>query len=215
MDSMNLYSKALKGTTTIGIVCTDGVVLGSDSRATMDTFIASSEAKKVWKIDENFGITIAGGVGDAQELIRILKAQNEIYKMNEYRSLSPKSATSLLSIILQENKMMPFLVQLIIGGIDEEGKQQLYSIDALGGWTNETKFCSTGSGSLTALGYLEDVYRPDLSTKDAIKIVAKALSIAMKRDSATGDHMSIATITKAGFTEYADKDIEKIVSVQK
>ncbi len=135
--------------------------------------------------------------------------------MNEYRSLSPKSATSLLSIILQENKMMPFLVQLIIGGIDEEGKQQLYSIDALGGWTNETKFCSTGSGSLTALGYLEDVYRPDLSTKDAIKIVAKALSIAMKRDSATGDHMSIATITKAGFTEYADKDIEKIVSVQK
>ncbi|MEM3202606.1 MAG: hypothetical protein QXY21_02990, partial [Candidatus Micrarchaeaceae archaeon] len=148
MDNIAEYNKMLKGTTTIGIVCSDGIILGADSRATMDTFIASSEAKKVWKIDETLGITIAGGVGDAQELIRILKAQNEIYKMNEYRSLSPQAATSVLSIILQENKMLPFLVQLIVGGLNEEGKKQLYSIDPLGGWTEETKFCSTGSGSL-------------------------------------------------------------------
>ncbi|MEM0106899.1 MAG: hypothetical protein QXS81_00670 [Candidatus Micrarchaeaceae archaeon] len=215
MDNIAEYNKMLKGTTTIGIVCSDGIILGADSRATMDTFIASSEAKKVWKIDETLGITIAGGVGDAQELIRILKAQNEIYKMNEYRSLSPQAATSVLSIILQENKMLPFLVQLIVGGLNEEGKKQLYSIDPLGGWTEETKFCSTGSGSLTALGYIEEAYKPEIATKDAIKLVAKALSIAMKRDSATGDQMHIATITSSGFVEYTDKDLEKILSSAK
>ncbi len=205
------YDRFMKGTTTIGLVCSDGVVLGADSRATMDTFIASSETRKVFRVDSNLAMTVAGAVGDAQELIRILKAQNEIYKMNEGRPLSPKSATSLLSIILQENKMMPFYVQLVVGGVNN-GEGQLYSLDPLGGFSEESKFTATGSGSLTALGYIEDSYRKGMSTKDGVKLAAKALSIAMKRDSATGDHMTIAVITKSGYTEYGDKELDKVIS---
>ena len=213
LDYKELYKERMKGTTTVGMVCSDGVVIGADTRATMDTFIASPEAKKVWKIDENLGLTIAGAVGDAQELIRIMKAQNEIYKMNEGRPLSPRSACSLLSIILQENKMMPFYVQLIIAGMDKD-QPQLYNIDAIGGYTDETKFTATGSGSLTALGYVEDSYKKGMTAKDAIKNVARALAIAMKRDSATGDSMIIATITKAGYTEYTGKDLEKALGAK-
>jgi proteasome beta subunit len=202
------YREHMKGTTTVGLICSDGIVIGADTRATMDTFIASPEAKKVWRIDENLGLTIAGSVGDAQELIRIIKAQNELYKMNEGRPLSPKSACSLLSIILQENKMVPFYVQLIVAGLDGE-TPQLYNIDAIGGYTEESKFTASGSGSLTALGYVEDAYKKGVTTKDAIKNVAKALGIAMKRDSATGDNMIIATITKSGYTEYQGKDLDR------
>ncbi len=205
------YEKIMKGTTTIGLVCADGVVLGADSRATMDTFIASSEAKKIWKIDNNLAITIAGGVGDAQELIRIVKTQNEIYKMNENRPLSPKSAASLLSVVLQQSKMMPFYVGLIVGGIDED-KTQLYTLDALGGNMEESKFAATGSGSLTALGYIEEAYKKGITTKEGIKIVAKALEIAMKRDSATGDHMMITVVNKTGCTEYTEKEVEKFIA---
>ena len=205
------YKKMMKGTTTVGIVCKDGVVMGADSRATMDTFIASSEARKVWKIDSNVSMTIAGMVGDAQELIRILKAQNEIYKMNEGKPLSPKSATSLLSIILQESKMLPYYVGLMVGGMDGD-EPQLFSLDAVGGYSTESKFSSIGSGSTTALGLLEDAYVPGMPTKDAVKVAARALTIAMRRDSATGDGMLIAVITKLGYTEYAQKDIEKIMS---
>ena len=205
------YKKIMKGTTTVGVICSDGVVMGADSRATMDTFIASSEARKVWKIDDNLGLTIAGGVGDAQELVRLLKAQNEIYKMDERKPLSPKSATSLLSIILQDNKMMPFYVQLIVAGMDG-AKPELYNLDPLGGYTVESKFTATGSGSITALGYLENVYAEDLSIKEGIKIVHKALTTAMKRDSATGNNILVAAITKSGYTEYADKDLEKAIA---
>ncbi len=204
----------MKGTTTVGIVCTDGVVIGADSRATMDTFIASTEARKVWKIDDNLGMTIAGLVGDAQELIRILKIQNEIYKMNENRALSPRSAATLLSVILQENKMLPFYVQLIVGGVDGEGGQ-LYNLDAAGGYSEETKFTSTGSGSLTALGYLEDMYKPGMTTKEAIKGAYRALSIAMKRDSATGNTITIAAITKSGYEEYTGKELERALGQAK
>ena len=107
----------MKGTTTVGIVCSDGVVIGADTRATMGTYISNSDVRKVFKIDSTIGMTIAGGVGDAQELVRIIKAQNEIYKMNENRPMSPKSAASLLSIILQQNKLYPILCA-VTGGRD-------------------------------------------------------------------------------------------------
>ena len=208
MDEKDM-KRYMKGTTTVGIVCSDGVVVGADSRATMDTFIASTEARKVWSIDSNLAMTIAGAVGDAQEIIRILKIQNEIYKMNESRPMSPKSAATLLSIILQENKMMPFYVQLIVAGVDDDNKGYVYNLDALGGFTEE-KFTSTGSGSLTALGYLEETDKPTLTIKDGIKVAARALSIAMRRDSATGNNITVASITKAnGYVEYTGKELEK------
>lgn len=207
------YTKYLKGTTTIGVVCSDGVVIGGDTRATAGNIIASTEARKVFKIDGNLGMTIAGGVGDAQEVIRIVKAQNEIYKMNEGRPLSPKSATSLLSIIFQQNKMMPYFVWNLVAGMDGDDPQ-LYSLDFMGGVTEESKFASVGSGSETALGYIEDAYRKGMTTKDAVKIVAKALGIAMRRDSATGDNMIVAAITKSGYAEYSGKELEKMTAAK-
>ncbi len=208
-------TKYMKGTTTVGIVCKDGVVLGADSRATMDTFIASREARKVWQIDDNLGMTIAGGVGDAEEIIRVIKIQNEIYKMNENKIMAPKTVTNLLSIILQQNKMMPFMVQLIVGGVDAEGKPGLYNLDPVGGYTEEPQFTSTGSGSLEALGYLEEAYKDDLSVKDGIKIARRAVSIAMSRDSATGNNILVAAITKNGYKEYSGKDLEKAAQTSK
>lgn len=205
-------NKYLKGTTTVGLICSDGVVIGADMRATMDTFIANQEIRKVHKIDNNLGMTIAGGVGDAQELIRIMKAQNEIYKMNENRSMSPKSASSLLSIILQQNKMYPYFVQLLVGGVDGD-EPQLYNLDPLGGYTEEMKFTVTGSGSEIAVGYLEDAYKK-VPAKDAVKLAARALTLAMKRNSATGDGMIIAAITKGNYTEYTGKELEKVVGAK-
>ncbi|MDE1762367.1 MAG: proteasome subunit beta [Candidatus Micrarchaeota archaeon] len=199
----------MKGTTTVGVVCNDGIVLGADSRASMDTFLASSEAIKINRIDENLAMTIAGGVGDAEYLTKMLKAQNELYKMNEGKPLSPNAATSLLSIVLQENKMMPFMVQLIVGGFNG-GTPELYSLDPLGGYIKESKFTSTGSGSPVALGYLEDVYEKAKTTTDMTKHVVKALKIAMKRDTATGDRIRLAIITKTGFKELSQQEVEQI-----
>jgi proteasome beta subunit len=210
----NSMEKLMKGTTTIGIVCSDGVVLGADSRATMDVFIASPDARKVWKIDENIGLTIAGGVGDAQELIRQVRIQNEVYKMEEGKPLSPKAATSLLSIILQDSKFYPYFVQLIVGGVDAKGNPQLYSLDMAGGYQEEQSFTSTGSGSIAALGYIEGAYKKNMSVKDGIRLVNKALSIAMRRDSATGDKILIAVLTKSGYEEYSGKELEKATAVE-
>src|SRR5271155_496302 len=154
----NEMNKYMKGTTTVGMVCSDGVVIGADTRATMGTYISNSDVRKVFKIDSTLGMTVAGGVGDAQDLVRIIKAQNELYKMNENRPMSPKSTASLLSIILQQNKMYPYYVQLLVAGMDDN-EPQVYILDPLGGNIEETKFTVTGSGTEVAIGYLEDSYK--------------------------------------------------------
>ncbi|MCL4403653.1 MAG: archaeal proteasome endopeptidase complex subunit beta [Candidatus Marsarchaeota archaeon] len=210
-DMKSKLMEVMKGTTTVGIVCSDGVIIGADRRATMGTFIASKETRKVFKIDETLGMTVAGSVGDAQELVRLLKANNEIYKMSENKPFSPKSATTLLSIMLQQNKMMPYYVQLIIGGIDMEGEPGLYSLDPLGGYSEESMYTATGSGTELALGYLEDSYKKNITTKEAVRLAARALSIATSRDSAVGDGMIIAVINKSGYTEYKDKELDKFL----
>lgn len=210
MDVKEISERIMKGTTTIAVVCADGVVIGADSRATMDNYIASSEAIKVFKIDDNLGMLIAGSVGDANYLVKMLKTQNEFYKMNEGKSLSPSSASSLLSLVLQENKFTPFYVGLIVAGLNKN-VPEVYSIDAIGGSIKESRFTSVGSGMMSAMGYLDSVYSPNFTTQDGLKHTAKALQMAMKRDSATGDGMKIAVINKKGFKEYTGEELEKLL----
>ena len=88
---------------------------------------------------------------------------------------------------------------------------EVYDIDPFGGMVKEKRFFSSGSGSPTALGYLESVYTPGLSTQEGIKHAAKALRIAMKRDSATGDSITLVAITKKGFKEYSNEELEKLL----
>jgi proteasome beta subunit len=204
--------KGLKGTTTIGIVCSDGIIIGADSRATLspNMDIASGETVKIFKINDNVGVTIAGYVGDAQYLVKLIKVQNDIYTMNESKGFNPTSLSSLLSLIMQENKYMPYFVELIIGGITN-GVPELYIADPSGASIKYSDFYSVGSGSSYAIGYLEDKYEKGKTTQDMLKYAVKALKVAMKRNAATGDNIRIATITKAGYKEYYGSDVEKLL----
>ncbi len=210
MDQKNFTENIRHGTTTVGIVCTDGVVMGADVRATYGTYISSGEAIKIHKIDDNLAMTIAGGVGDAEYLVKLIKMQNELYRMNEGKPMTPTSATSILSLVLQENKMYPYMVELILGGINKD-RPEIYDIDPVGGYIKESRYTSTGSGSIAATGYLESIYTAEMTTQDAARHLAKALKIAMKKDSATGDGMKIVTITKKGYREHSREEIEKLL----
>ncbi|HUB92521.1 MAG TPA: hypothetical protein VL945_01025 [Candidatus Saccharimonadales bacterium] len=210
MDYKNVAENIRHGTTTVGIVCVDGVVMGADVRATYGTYISSGEAIKIHKIDDNLAMTIAGGVGDAEYLVKLMKMQNELYRMNEAKPMTPTSATSLLSLVLQENKMYPYMVELILGGLNKD-KPEIYDIDPVGGYIKESRYTSTGSGSIAATGYLESIYTAEITTQEAARHLAKALKIAMKKDSATGDGMKIVTITKKGYREHTKDEIDKLL----
>ncbi len=195
-----------KGTTTVGIVCSGGIVLATDSRATMGHFIASSEAKKVYQIDNLIGMTIAGAVGDAQRIVRWLQVESKLYKIRREEPMTVKALTNLLSGILANSRTYPFSVSLLVGGVDKNGAH-LYSLDAIGGIINESVFVSTGSGSPIAYGVLEDRYRSGIDTTDGVELAVRALHTAMSRDSASGNDIKVVVINSEGYTEITDEMI--------
>ncbi|WP_321428876.1 archaeal proteasome endopeptidase complex subunit beta [uncultured Methanolobus sp.] len=201
--------KHYKGTTTVGIVCRDGVVLATEQRATMGNFIASKTAKKVYQIDDQVAMTIAGSVGDAQQIVRVMSVESKLYKMRRKESMTIKGLTTLLSNMLSGQRYYPLMVQLLVGGYDKNGPS-IYSLDALGGSIEETKAVSTGSGSPFAYGVLEDRYREDMSTEDGIELAVRALHNAMKRDSASGENIDVVVITKDKYTRLDMEEVKKM-----
>jgi proteasome beta subunit len=197
-----------KGTTTLGLVCQNGVVVAAEHRATMGTMIAHKVAKKLFKIDEHLALTTAGLVGDAQVLSRYLTAESRLYTLQRDEKMPVKSAATLMANILNQRKFYPYFVQLIIAGIDSSGPS-VYSLDAAGGAIADT-YTSTGSGSPYVFGVLEDHYKKNLTTQEGKVLAVRALSAAMKRDAASGDGIDIAIISPDGYTDIEQKEIEEI-----
>jgi len=199
-----------KGTTTIGIICENGLVLATEKRATMGHFIASKDAKKIYQLDDTVGMTTAGSVGDAQKLVQIMKVESQLYKMRRHESMTLKGMTNLLSNILNNSRYYPYMVQLIVGGVDKNGPS-IYSLDAIGGLIDERKAVATGSGSMIAYGVLEDRYVDGMSLEEGAKLAIRALTNAMKRDSASGNGVSLVKITKDSYEIMSDEDIQAVI----
>lgn len=195
------------GTTTLAMVCKDGVVAGTERRATMGTMIAHKTTKKMFKIDDNLCLTTAGLVGDAQMLARLLSVEASLYKVRRSVPMTVKAASTLMANILGSRRYFPYWVQLLVCGVDGEGNH-VYSLDAAGGSIPD-KYVVTGSGSPYAYGVLEDHYKDDIATNDGIDLTVRALTIAMKRDAACGDGIDLAVITKKGYRQLTDDEIKK------
>ncbi len=208
MDSVKQSQGVQTGTTTVGLVCKDGVVLASDRRATMGYLIASKDIDKIYAIDDRIAMTIAGSVGDAQTLVRWMKAEIKLYELKHEKQMGVEAAATLLGNILAQHKFFPFFVQLLIGGVDD--KPRLFSVDMLGGITEE-KLTSTGSGSPIAYGVLEELYEENRDTKTNLSVAAKAVSAAMKRDAASGERVDLVVVTKDGFERKSKEFVHKIL----
>ncbi len=194
----------LKGTTTIGVVCKDGIVMATDTRATMGYFIAHKRAKKVFKLDDHLAMTIAGAVGDAQAVVEILKANSRLFRYEKGRPMPVVSVARLAANILFSSRIAPLLLQAIIGGVDETGPH-IYALDPLGSMTEE-KCVSTGSGSPIAYGVLESAFKEGMTVKEALPMLVEAVSTAMKRDAASGDSFDVAFVTKDGYLELEEDE---------
>jgi proteasome beta subunit len=200
----------LKGTTTIGVICRDGIIFATDTRATMGYFIAHKHAKKVLKIDDHLAMTIAGAVGDAQAVVEILKANANLFRCENGRPMPVKSAARLLANLLFSSRIVPLLLQALVGGVDDSGPH-IFALDPLGSVTEE-KCVSTGSGSPVAYGVLESEFKENMSEKEALPVVVRAVGSAMKRDAASGDSFDVAVITREGYRELLEDEKKAVLA---
>ncbi|MEK6958622.1 MAG: proteasome subunit beta [archaeon] len=199
------------GTTTVGIIGKEFVVLAADQQATMGYMAADDDAKKIYKITSKVGLTISGAVGDSLMVIRYLKAQANLYEIERGTKITPKAISNLLSNVLNGNRYYPFIFMPIIGGVNN--KPQLYELTPFGCISKKTKYAVTGSGTEFAIAVLDADFRPEMAEEDAISLAVKAIMVSKNRDINTGGRtISMVIIDKKEYRKVDEKEIEKAVA---
>jgi proteasome beta subunit len=175
----------------------------------MGFYVAHKFGKKVYKIDDHLGMTIAGTVADAQKVVDILTANAKLYRINLNRPMPVKSAARLVANLLFSARYIPLATQVLVGGVDDTGPH-VFNLDPFGSLTEE-KSVSTGSGSPVAYGILEDKFKEDMTVDEALPIVMKAVNAAMKRDVASGNSYNVTVIDKMGYRELSEEERNKLL----
>jgi proteasome beta subunit len=198
------------GTTTVGILAKDAVVLAAERKATMGYLVASQDAEKIHQVDERLGVTIAGLVGDAQALIRYIKAELKLYTLSEGKKMSVESSSTLIGNILYSRRFYPYIVQLVVAGYDE--KPSLFTLSPDGSMMPE-KYFSTGSGSPVAFGVLENEFSEGMGMEEAKKLAIRAVRAATKRDIASGGSgIDAVIISKSGYKKVSGEEVKKLAA---
>ncbi len=194
--------KVDKGTTTVGIICKDGVILAADKRTSAGYLISNKRTKKIHQISEHMAITTAGLVSDAQLFTRIIRAQLKLLNIRKGKEPSVVEAANLLASLSYNNirrpSMVPGIVGFLLAGHDYSG-HHLYELGIDGSVTKADDYRTNGSGSSFAMGVLESIYRKDMTLQEGIEVAKKAINAAVQRDLATGNGIDIITITKDGY----------------
>lgn len=200
------------GTTTLGIVCKDGVVLAADRRMTLGGQIVSSrDFQKAMILDDDLAITVAGGVSDVQLLVKIIKAQLKLEQMRRGKKLPVHSAANLLANLVYQNirklSNIPGITGFLLGGRDAKGIY-LFSLGIDGSLVEHKDYTSDGSGFMFALGVLESSYKKDMTIEEGVRLAVKSINAAIQRDTASGSGIDVITITKAGVKKVLEKQLD-------
>lgn len=201
IDQESVKEALESGTTTVGIIVKDGVVLGTESQATAGFTVATKQAQKLFEINKYSAATISGGVADCQYVINQLRALSRLKEVEEEKVPEPKYVASITRNILFSGRSF-FISMMIIGGYSlKEKTGRLYGVDLLGTLYEEDKFISFGSGSPFSLGVLESDWKPNMTKTDGIDLVKTAISSSRERDAASGFKIQLCSIDNKGFKQ--------------
>ena len=193
----------IPGATTLGLVCSNGVILASEKRVSYGYMVMSRVGKKVFKIADRIGAACAGLVSDMQILVREVEAYAKLFELDTGRPMPVKSTAKVMSNLLFGRRLVPLITQTIVGGMDAEGPS-IYALDILGSVIPD-KFAAVGSGAEIAVGVLEEGYKENMAVEVAKELVFRSVKSAVSRDIMSGDGVDFLTITKEGFQEESRK----------
>ena len=187
------------GAASVAIKGKDGVILGSDRRSTWGYTVINKSTRKVFKITESIGLACYGLIGDFQILVRILRAQANLYLLDAGANISTKSMGKMISNYLYSRKMAPLYTNLVVAGVDPDSAK-LYTLDPIGSLMSD-EYAAVGTGMLLSIGILETEYKPNMTIAAGEKLVEKTIRNSVARDVMSGNGIDILTITKDGSTE--------------
>lgn len=202
-----------RGTTSIGIKCSEGIVLAVDKRTTSNLVEATS-IEKIFKIDEHIGAATSGLVADARALVERARVEAQINKITysepiRVDSLS-KKLCDMLQMYTQNGGVRPFGSALIIGGV-YDGSCKLFETDPSGALI-EYKATAIGLGRSAAMDIFEDQYKDDMNLNDAIKLALTAINEATEHET-TANNVEIAVIKcdEEIYTKLSQEEVQTFI----
>ncbi len=212
MDNELKNSILKTGTTILGIVCKDGVVMAADRQTTAGTFVMNKHSKKVVQINNYLIFAGAGVVADIQRLKKIIAAELKLKELRAKSRPSVKQAANLTSTItysqIRQMSAIPNIVGSLIGGVNEDGSFELYSIEPAGSVREVDDYdANLGSGMAFVLGLLERQYKEGLSVEEGVELAKEALKSSTQRDVGSGYGIDIFVITKKGIKKVVEQEI--------
>lgn len=210
-------------TTVLALTFPGGVVMAGDRRATMGTFIAHREMRKVYPADDFSAVAIAGTAGLAIELVRLFQLELEHYEKIEGTLLSLEGKANRLGTIVRGALPMALrglaVVPLFAGYDLARGDGRIFSYDVTGGRYEEREHHAVGSGAVFARGSLKKRWRPGVSEDEAVEVAVEALADAADDDAGTAGPdvtrkiwPTVATVTAHGYAEVPADRLADVVA---
>ncbi|CAG8473360.1 12770_t:CDS:2 [Ambispora gerdemannii] len=192
-QGLKLPTPTKTGTTVVGIIFKDGVVLGADTRSTAGSIVQDKNCDKIRYMAPNVYCCGAGTAADTQFTNSLICSQLELHRLATGRETRVCTALTLV-------KQMLFKYQghvsaaLILGGYDVTGPRLLAV--APHGSTDKLPYLVMGSGSYAAIAILENRWKKDLERQEAIDLVQEAIEAGIFNDLGSGSDVNITIIEK-------------------
>lgn len=212
MDSELKNSILKTGTTILGIVCKDGVVMASDRRSTAGGMIMSKNIQKAVQINDYLVMSGTGGAADIEMQKKVIAAQLKLKELHAKSRPTVREAANLVGMVTYQNirqpSMIPSIVGTIVAGFNEDGSIELYTVEPAGTAMQVEDFdANFGSGMPFVLGLLERQYKKGMSVKEGVELAIEAIKSSTQRDTASGNGIDVFTITKDGINHVVEQEI--------
>tara|TARA_Y100000310_G_scaffold335230_1_gene416743 strand:- start:26 stop:703 length:678 start_codon:yes stop_codon:yes gene_type:complete len=221
MNKQELEGNFLKsGTTLVGVVCRDGVVMGSDRQSTAGNLVVGKNVQKSIQINEYLVISATGMVADIELQKKVIRAELRLKELKSKRRPTVREAANLIGMMTYRNirqpSMVPSIVGTLVAGFNEDGTYELYTIEPAGtAMKVEDYDANFGSGMPYVLGFLEREWKKDLTVEEGIKLAVESLKSSTQRDTGSGFGIDVFAITDGKIShevaqeiaaEYKDKE---------
>jgi len=212
MDSELKNSILKTGTTILGIVCKDGIVMAADRQSTAGNIVLNKNSEKLVKINDYIIMSGTGMVSDIKRVEKVLSAELKLKELRSRSRPTVKQAANLLANILyagiRQPSMLPTQAGFLISGFNDDGSSELYTVEPAGSAVKVEDYdANFGSGMPYVLGLLERAYKPGLSIKEGVELAQEAIKSSTQRDIGSGYGMDVFTVTKSGILKEIDQEI--------
>jgi proteasome beta subunit len=195
------------GTTVVALTAAEAVVMAADRRMSLGgRFTANKNVEKIERVHPTAAMAISGTVGPARDLLASLRAEATLYESRRGESMSMTALSQTAGHLVRGTPVAPLL-----GGVDDDGPH-VYTLDGSGS-VLEDAYAAGGSGMQVAYGVLERRFEPDADRAAVTEAAVDAVAAASERDTASGNGVTVATISRGGVEVESHDEADGLESV--